>query len=98
MGRDRQDRTTEEWETFGHHLLEMMGKKHKLYKEIAGLITKLTFPEDDINKLEITHTLNSQKYELKDHWRKWTQKIKQIPKDAERTKFYIKNIDIREYT
>ncbi|QQK58788.1 hypothetical protein FJD32_004230 [Shewanella sp. LC6] len=90
MGRDRQDRTTEEWATFGHHLLDMIGKKHKLYKEIARLITKLTVQEDDINKAAVTHTLNNHKYELKDHWRKWTQKIKQTPKDAERTKFYIK--------
>ncbi|PZP30320.1 MAG: hypothetical protein DI594_15775 [Shewanella oneidensis] len=91
MGRDRQDRTTEEWATFGHHLLDMMGKKHKLHKEISGLITKLTVPADDINKDEVTHTLNSHKYELKSLWRKWTQKIKQTPKDKERTKFYIKN-------
>lgn len=90
MGRDRQDRTTEEWATFGHHLLDMMGKKHKLYKEISGLITKLTVPADDINKDAVTHTLNSHKYELKSLWRKWTQKIKQTPKDKERTKFYIK--------
>lgn len=91
MGRDRQDRTTEEWATFGHHLLDMMGKKHKLYNEIAGLITKLTAPADDINKSAVTHTLNSHKEDLKDIWRKWTQKIKQTPKDKQRTKFYIKN-------
>lgn len=91
MGRDRQDRTTEEWATFGHHLLDMMGKKHKLYNEIAGLITKLTVPADDINKAAVTHTLNSHKEDLKDIWRKWTQKIKQTPKDKQRTKFYIKN-------
>lgn len=90
MGRDRKDRTTEEWATFGHHLLDMMGKKHKLYKEIAGLITKLTVPADDINKSAVTHTLNSHKEDLKDIWRKWTQKIKQTPKDKQRTKFYIK--------
>ncbi|MEE1980248.1 hypothetical protein [Shewanella xiamenensis] len=91
MGRGRQNRTREEWATFGHHLLDMLGKKHKLYNEIAGLITKLTAPADDINKVAVTHTLNSHKYELKDHWRKWTQKIKQTPKDKQRTKFYIKN-------
>jgi len=91
MGRDRQDRTTEEWATFGHHLLDMMGKKHKLYNEIAGLIKKLTVPADDINKSAVTHTLNSHKEDLKDIWRKWTQKIKQTPKDKQRTKFYIKN-------
>lgn len=91
MGRNRQGRTTEEWATFGHHLLDMMGKKHKLYNEIAGLITKLTVPADDINKSAVTHTLNSHKEDLKDIWRKWTQKIKQTPKDKQRTKFYIKN-------
>jgi hypothetical protein len=91
MGKQRKDRTTEEWAMFGHNLLEMMGKKHKLYKEIAGLITKLTVPADNINKLAVTHTLNSHKEDLKDIWRKWTQKIKQTPKDKERTKFYIKN-------
>lgn len=90
MGQHRKDRTTEEWTAYGHLLLQIIGKRHKLYKEIEPLINKLNENKLNINECQITESLNSHKYELKDHWRKWTQKIKQIPKDAGRTKFYIK--------
>lgn len=88
MGRHRSKRTAEEWKSHGHHLLKMLGKKHKLHNEIELLIKKLI--NNDSNENETTKLLNSYNENLKDYWRKWTQKIKQIPKDAERTKFYIK--------
>jgi hypothetical protein len=91
MGKHRKDRTAEEWTIYGNDLLTMMGKKHKLYKEIDGLLIKLKDHKNSISKPTVLHALNSNKNELKDIWRKWTQKIKQTSKDAERTKFYIKD-------
>lgn len=89
MGQKRKDRTMEEWMSHGNKLLTMMGSEHKLYREIDSLLSKLMSKNKDINKQALILSLNSHKYELDYLWRKWTQKIKQELKDANRTKFYI---------
>jgi hypothetical protein len=91
MGRKRQDRTKEEWSNHGIILLDMMSKKHKLFKKIDAALSKLQNDSDEINKQEITKSLNSHKDILGGIWLKWVKKISQKPKDENRTKFYIKN-------
>lgn len=91
MGRKRQDRTIEEWTVYGENLLNIIGKKHKLYKNIETTISKLIRESKNTTKQELTNTLNSHKGNLGNHWLTWTKKIKQKPKDENRSKFYIEN-------
>lgn len=91
MGRKRKERTIEEWTVHGEDLLKIIGKKHKLYKNIEDTISKLISESKTDTKQELTNTLNSHKENLGKHWLAWTKKIKQKPKDENRTKFYIKN-------
>jgi hypothetical protein len=91
MGRKRQDRTMAEWLNHGGILLNMMGKKHKLYKTTDATLSKLTSEHDDDNKQEATDLLNSYKDLLGNNWLEWVKKITQKPKDRNRSKFHIKN-------
>jgi hypothetical protein len=89
MGRKRQDRTIEEWTEHGGILLDIIGKKHKLYKTIKTTRSTLINESDETIKQELIKKLNSHKDNLGEHWLTWTKKIKQKPKDENRSKFYI---------
>ncbi|MCU8004139.1 MULTISPECIES: hypothetical protein [Shewanella] len=91
MGRKRQDRTIEEWTFYGENLLNIIGKKHKSYKNIETTISKLISEPKNTTKQELTNTLNLHKDNLGKHWLAWTKKIKQKSKDENRSKFYIEN-------
>jgi polyhydroxyalkanoate synthesis regulator phasin len=91
VGRKRQDRTVEEWTVYGENLLNIISKKHKLYKNIEKTISKLISETKNKTKQELTNQLNLYKDDLGKHWLKWTKKIKQKPKDENRSKFYIEN-------
>ncbi|WP_212601759.1 hypothetical protein [Shewanella sp. M16] len=89
MGRDRRDRTMEEWINDGDELLKKMGEKHKLYKKVSALLSDLNSNKDDAEKHEIIDALNLEKDKLGEAWLKWTKSIKQKAKDKKRHKFYI---------
>lgn len=91
MGRKRQDRTIEEWTVYGSNLLDIIGKKHRTYYDIETTISRLISETTSKTKQELTNKLNSHKDNLGKHWLRWTKKIKQKPKDENRSKFYIEN-------